>query len=70
MKTEPHVTDDAGRAEAAVHQEIVRQILRAVQSVQYGSVEVIIQNSRVVQIERKEKIRFDKPVSFEKRERG
>jgi len=28
--------------------------------VRYGSVEVVIQNSRVVQIERKEKFRFDK----------
>jgi hypothetical protein len=38
----------------------MREILRAVRSVRYGSVEVIIQNSRVVQIERKEKFRFDK----------
>jgi len=44
--------------------EIVREIVRAVQSVQYGSVEVIIQNSRVVQIERKEKFRFDKPAKL------
>jgi hypothetical protein len=38
----------------------MREILRAVRSVRYGSVEVVIQNSRVVQIERKEKFRFDK----------
>jgi len=44
--------------------EVVREIVRAVQSVQYGSVEVIIQNSRVVQIERKEKLRFDKPTKL------
>jgi hypothetical protein len=38
----------------------MREIVRAVRSVRYGSVEVVIQNSRVVQIERKEKFRFDK----------
>jgi hypothetical protein len=40
--------------------EIERQILRAVKSVRYGSVEIIIHDSKVVQIDRKEKIRLDK----------
>ncbi|MGD0073009.1 MAG: DUF2292 domain-containing protein [Candidatus Binataceae bacterium] len=44
--------------------EVMRQIARAIQSVRYGSVEVVIQNSTVVQIERKEKFRFDKPVKL------
>jgi hypothetical protein len=34
------------------------EILRAIRSVRYGSVEVTIHDSRVVQIERKEKRRF------------
>jgi hypothetical protein len=46
------IDDDLERA--------MREIVRAVRSVRYGSVEVVIQNSRVVQIERKEKFRFDK----------
>jgi hypothetical protein len=37
-----------------------REILRAVRSVAFGSVEIVIQNSRIIQIERKEKLRFDK----------
>ena len=37
----------------------IREIVRTVKSVSYGSVEIVIQNSRVVQIERKEKFRFD-----------
>ncbi len=41
-------------------EQVMREIVRAVRSVRYGSVEVVIQNSRVVQIERKEKFRFDK----------
>jgi len=40
--------------------QVMREIVRAVRSVRYGSVEVVIQNSRVVQIERKEKFRLDK----------
>jgi hypothetical protein len=43
--------------------QVMREIVRAVRSVRYGSVEVVIQNSRVVQIERKEKFRFDKGLS-------
>jgi hypothetical protein len=37
---------------------VLEEVERAIRSVAYGSVEVIIQNSRVVQIERKEKFRF------------
>ena len=40
--------------------EILRCIANAISGVRYGSVEVVIQDSRVVQIERKEKFRFDK----------
>jgi hypothetical protein len=38
----------------------IREILRSIKSVNYGSVEIVIQNSRIVQIERKEKFRFDR----------
>jgi len=38
--------------------QLLGEIERAIRGVNYGSVEVIIQNSRVVQIERKEKFRF------------
>ena len=38
--------------------ELEQQILRAIKTVRYGSVEIIIHDSQVVQIERKEKIRF------------
>ncbi len=38
---------------------VTLEIIRAIESVDYGSVEIVIRNSRVVQIERKEKFRFD-----------
>ncbi len=43
-----------------VEPEIVQAILAAIKSLRYGSVEIIVQDSKVVQIERREKIRFDK----------
>ena len=61
MKTDPHSVNFGDEVQEPANLEVVRQIVRAVQNVHYGSVEVIIQNSRVVQIERKEKFRFDKP---------
>ncbi len=41
--------------------EVLRRIANAISGLRFGSVEVVIQDSRVVQIERKEKFRFDKP---------
>jgi hypothetical protein len=38
--------------------ELIRQILRAIQSVRYGQVQIIIQDSRVVQIDKTEKLRL------------
>jgi hypothetical protein len=41
--------------------DVLRRIANAISGVRFGSIEVVIQDSRVVQIERKEKFRFDKP---------
>jgi len=38
---------------------IENQIAVALQGIRFGSVEIIIHDSKVVQIERKEKLRFD-----------
>ena len=48
------------QSEAQAGDEILRRIANAISGVRFGSVEVVIQDSRVVQIERKEKFRFDK----------
>ena len=45
---------------APKEREIEQEILRAVKSIRYGSVEIVIHDSQVVQIERKEKVRFEK----------
>ena len=41
------------------NQDIAHTILLAIKDLRFGSVEVVIHDSKVVQIERKEKIRID-----------
>jgi hypothetical protein len=41
------------------NQDIASKILLAIKDIRFGSVEIIIHDSKVVQIERKEKIRVD-----------
>ena len=40
-------------------QDVAHKILLAIKDIRFGSVEVVIHDSKVVQIERKGKIRFD-----------
>ena len=44
--------------------EVVRRILRALSEVEYGSVEIIVQDSKVVQIERTQRSRFPQPLEI------
>ena len=39
--------------------DIANQIAIALQGIRFGSVEIIVHESKIVQIERKEKLRFD-----------
>ena len=49
--------------------ELSEKILSALSNIRYGSVEIIVHDSKVVQIERKEKIRFDQTASSMDRNR-
>ena len=57
MKAERSEQAETGRSTNDLG-HVLEEIERAIRGVNYGSVEVIIQNSRVVQMERKEKFRF------------
>ena len=46
------------RPDIAENGEIVRQIVDAIRSVRFGQVQIIIQDSRVVQIDKTEKVRL------------
>jgi hypothetical protein len=64
MKTDARTTtgiNGDNQNESNPQDEVIRRIVSAISGVRFGSVEVVIQDSRVVQIERKEKFRFDKP---------
>ncbi len=39
-------------------EELVREILRAVRGIRFGSVQIIIQDGRVIQIDKTEKLRL------------
>ena len=53
-------TDNRDDLDGQSSPRIEQEILRAIKGIRYGSVEVIIHDSKVVQIERKEKVRIDK----------
>jgi hypothetical protein len=40
--------------------ELASRILELVRSIRFGSIEVVIHEGRVVQVERREKLRFDR----------
>ncbi|HLC29346.1 MAG TPA: YezD family protein [Dehalococcoidia bacterium] len=48
------------RTQQDQEEEMVREILRALRSIQFGSVQLIIQDGRVVQIEKTEKMRLQR----------
>ena len=52
-------TQDA--SESSVDRSIQQAILLALKGIRFGSVEIIVHDSKVVQIERKEKMRIDRP---------
>lgn len=57
-------SDDIARAKsgdkpAPELSDIERQILNSLHQIRFGSLEIIVHDSRVVQIERSEKLRFD-----------
>jgi len=56
---EPHDLADTNTGDIA--QAAADRLLRALEGIRYGSVEIVIHAGRIVQIERKEKVRLDAP---------
>jgi hypothetical protein len=50
---------EPSRSPSTGSDDLVQRVLHAIEGIHYGSVEIVIHDSRVVQIERKEKLRFD-----------
>ncbi len=53
------ISDIRKHSQAPLKAEIVNQIAAILQGIRFGSVEIVIHDGKVVQIERKEKLRFD-----------
>jgi hypothetical protein len=43
--------------------EAIREILSAIENLRYGSVEIVVHDGRVTQIEKREKVRFGQEAS-------
>jgi hypothetical protein len=53
------VSETRKHSKAQLTTEIIDQITSVLQGIQFGSVEIVIHDGKVVQIERREKLRFD-----------
>jgi len=53
------VSETKKHSKAQLTTEIIDQIAAILQGIRFGSVEIFIHNGKVIQIERKEKLRFD-----------
>jgi hypothetical protein len=53
------ISDIKKHSQAQLKIEIVDQIASILQGIRFGSIEIVIHDGKVVQIERKEKLRFD-----------
>lgn len=51
---------------SGVNREVLAQIAIAIEAIRFGSVEITIQDGKVIQIERKEKIRFQPGLNKER----
>jgi hypothetical protein len=60
MKTDPGRPDGAIEPNETLEMAMA-EILRSIKNVRFGSIEITIHDSRVVQIERKEKVRLVPP---------
>jgi hypothetical protein len=53
------VAEARKQSTAQLTNEIADQIASVLQGIRFGSIEIVIHDGKVVQIERREKIRFD-----------
>lgn len=55
----PDLQTQAASAESPLSEPLLREVSRAMRGMRYGSIEIVIHDGRVTQIERREKLRFD-----------
>lgn len=55
-----------GNKKDMINEQIFREIIAKVASLHYGEIRLVVHNSRIVQVEKIEKIRFDDDWCYEK----
>jgi hypothetical protein len=58
MEPRTQLGDQRHPAELPLGAELVRELALALRSIRYGTIELVIHDGRVVQLERREKVRF------------
>ena len=58
MEHRPQAGDQRDPAELPFSPALVRELASALRSIRYGTIELVIHDGRVVQLERREKVRF------------
>ena len=53
------ISDIRKHSKGQLTTEVVEQIASVLQGIRFGSVEIVIHEGKIVQIERREKLRFD-----------
>ena len=62
MATRTLISDpspDGAAPELALEPALIRELAIALRSIRYGTIELVIHEGRVVQLERREKVRFE-----------
>jgi hypothetical protein len=68
LRATEHPAPDAGPdAGLPLPPALLQELRQALHSIRYGTIELVIHNGRVVQLERREKVRFDQEVTDQRR---
>ena len=65
--TFPATMPAAGNEILSLPPALLRELCLALQAIRYGAIELVIHDGRVVQLERREKVRFDAGLTDQKR---
>jgi hypothetical protein len=64
----PPASSDAGlNTSIPVPSMLLRELIQALRSIRFGTIELVIHDGRVVQLERREKVRFDQGLTEQRR---
>jgi hypothetical protein len=67
QSTVPAVPDPGPDQLPAMHPALLQELCEALRAIRYGAIELVIHDGRVVQLERREKVRFDVGLTDQRR---